>query len=47
MLNKIIKESGKGYLVYQVHATAESAGIPKAYIISADVGFIIIKNFAN
>lgn len=47
MLNKIIKESGKGYLVYQVHATAESAGIPKAYIISADVGFIIIKNFAD
>ena len=47
MLNKIIKESGKGYLVYQVHATAESSGIPKAYIISADVGFIIIKNFAN
>ena len=47
MLNKIIKESGKGYLVYEGHVTAENIGIPKSYIIGTDVGIIIVNNFVG
>lgn len=45
MLNKIIKEAGKGYLVYQGHVTAENIGVPKSVIITTDFTVIIINNF--
>ena len=43
----ILKEAAKGYTMYRVGKIAENRGIPKAVIITAQVGTIVVSNFVS
>ena len=43
----ILKEAAKGYTMYRVGKIAENRGIPKAVIIIAQVGTIVVSNFVS
>ena len=43
----ILKEAAKGYTMYSVGKIAENRGIPKAVIITAQVGTIVVSNFVS
>ena len=43
----ILKEAAKGYTMYRVGKIAENRGIPKAVIITAQVGTIVVSNFGS
>ena len=43
----ILKEAAKGYTMYRVGKIAENLGIPKAVIITAQVGTIVVSNFVS